>query len=148
MMASIRCVSPQNRIKAPNNQNTLGKGMFGFFFTNRIRKNGITKYAAQIAVSEQIYSQPWNSVHIPQCHRAGQLSALNSFSKNSVICSIVILFWLITYSTFENELVLKRTYIPWVHFHFFAYSMVGLSKIRYKYNIVAAGLFLFKLILN
>ena len=70
----------------------MGKGIVGFLFMNFIKKIGITKKAAPIAKSEKMYSQPWNSVHVPQFHLAGQLSARNSFSKNSVICSNLIIF--------------------------------------------------------
>ena len=74
----------------------MGKGIVGFLFMNCIKKIGIIKKAAPIAKSEQMYNQPWNSVHVPQFHLAGQLSVRNSFSKNSVICPKLIIFLSIT----------------------------------------------------
>ena len=49
-------------------------------------RRGIAKYDAQMPISEIIYSQPWKSLQLPQCHRAGQSAVLKILPKKSASC--------------------------------------------------------------
>src|SRR5690606_12290261 len=81
MIASFRCVSPHNQMKAMNNHNILlsGTGMSIRRLIAYKSNNGIAMYAKNIAESEPMCSQPWASVQRPQCHRAGKSEVSNSF---------------------------------------------------------------------
>jgi len=112
-------VIPLKRINAPNRKYTGGIRRCGFFLRNCTKAMAMTKKAAPMARLEPIYIHPSNSVQVPMCHLAGQLSALNNCSKKSTICPIGSLFSLITIWSKKfcllSQKILKKAPLKYVY---------------------------------
>src|SRR6476660_3379528 len=72
MIASIKWVVPQAKMKATKSQSTLGNGISLRRSVKNARTHGIATYAPKMAKSEQMCSHPSESLHTPHFHRGGK----------------------------------------------------------------------------
>ena len=84
-MASIKCVVPQARMKAPNSQTMVRNGTSLLRRTKKPRMQEMAKYADQTPRSERMCSQPSPGVHEPQSQRLGKSDVSKSLVKKSTV---------------------------------------------------------------